>query len=37
MIIDKNVTRVTVGNTDIQKIMTGGGYSVAEVLQMESL
>lgn len=29
MKIEKNIKRVTVGNTDIQRIMNGGGYSVA--------
>lgn len=32
MIIDKSIKRVTVGNTDIQRIMHGGGYCMAETL-----
>lgn len=29
MIIEKSIKRVTIGNTDIQRIMNGGGYFVA--------
>lgn len=30
MKIDKSIKRITVGNTDIQRIMHGGGYFVAK-------
>lgn len=26
MIIDENITRITIGNTEIQKIMSGGVF-----------
>ena len=30
MIIDKNIKHVTIGNTKIAKILSGGGYYLGE-------